>query len=161
MASLAPATASRGNQPVLVGGDTSWAWSRVASFGQQIPDLGVDGARSPRAWAMAGWTAVIGRCLRRRWCFGSQRLGDGRLDAVVLAGAVLGAALTASAVAVRVEVTAVEAVLAAVPFMQAGMLVLGALPFTHEDAGSQILSTLAAVPHTGGVCCWRVRSPRR
>ncbi|MFT4295037.1 MAG: hypothetical protein QM582_06450 [Micropruina sp.] len=64
----------------------------------------------------------------------------------VLAGAVLGAALAASAVARGVDVAATDAVLAGVPFVQAGMLVLGALPFAHEYAGSQIRSTLTAVP---------------
>ncbi|MFT4224921.1 hypothetical protein [Micropruina sp.] len=64
----------------------------------------------------------------------------------VLAGAALGSAFAASAVAARVAFTATDATLATVPYLQAGMLVVGALPFTHEYAGSQIRSTLAAMP---------------
>ncbi len=64
----------------------------------------------------------------------------------VVAGAALGAAFAASSVAAQVAFTATDAALATVAYLQAGMLVVGALPFTHEYAGSQIRSTLAAMP---------------
>ncbi|ROR96117.1 hypothetical protein EDD28_0693 [Salana multivorans] len=64
----------------------------------------------------------------------------------VLAGAVLGAALAASAVDGGWDVDAVDATLQAVPFVQAGFVLLGVLPVAHEYAGSQIRTSLAAVP---------------
>ncbi len=64
----------------------------------------------------------------------------------IVAGAALGSAFAAAAVAGRVALTATEATLSTVPYLQAGMLIVGAWPFTHEYAGSQIRSTLAAMP---------------
>lgn len=40
-------------------------------------------------------------------------------------------------------------VLQIIPFLQAGVIVLGILPTAHEYAGSQYRTTLAAVPHRG------------
>lgn len=61
----------------------------------------------------------------------------------VAAGGVLGAAAAGSGDG---AVGAVEAVLAAVPFVQAGMVLLGLLPVAHEYAGNQIRTSLVAVP---------------
>ncbi|CAM3476522.1 ABC transporter permease [Occultella aeris] len=64
----------------------------------------------------------------------------------VLTGVVIAAALAASAAAQGTPSTVVELVLAAVPFVQVGIILLGVLPAGHEYDGRQIATTLVAVP---------------
>ncbi len=67
----------------------------------------------------------------------------------VLAGGALAAALAASATAQQPAVRAVDVVARAVPFLQAGLVLVGVLPAAHEYAGRQIRTTLTAVPSRG------------
>lgn len=64
----------------------------------------------------------------------------------VVAGAVLAAVLAANAVRQDQPVSVVTAVLQSVPYVQAGLILLGVLPAAHEYAGRQVLTTLTAVP---------------
>ncbi|CAL9470637.1 hypothetical protein SUDANB121_02843 [Nocardiopsis dassonvillei] len=66
--------------------------------------------------------------------------------ATVLAGAVLAAALGAYATGEGVPVSAAEAMVGAVPYVQAGLVLVGVLPVAHEYEGVQIRTTLTAVP---------------
>lgn len=69
---------------------------------------------------------------------------------VVVAG-LLAWALGATARTYGTDASAVDVVLRAVPFVQAGMLLLGILPVAHEYQGRQLRTTLAAVPQRGRV----------
>ncbi|MFD7311725.1 hypothetical protein [Promicromonospora sp. NPDC059942] len=84
------------------------------------------------------------------------------LPAVVLAavatavvGVALAAALAASAAATQGEavsttgVSTTDVMAQAVPFVQTGLILLGVLPVSHELAGRQLRTTLAAVPRRG------------
>ncbi len=68
----------------------------------------------------------------------------------VLAGAVLAgiqvAAASATVPAERAPVTAAYVVLASVPYLQAGLVLVGAWPVAHEHAGRQLGTSLRAVP---------------
>lgn len=66
--------------------------------------------------------------------------------ATVLAGAVVAAALAAHAADGGAPGSAVAAVVLAVPYVQAGLVLVGVLPVAHEYEGVQIRTTLAAVP---------------
>lgn len=69
----------------------------------------------------------------------------------VLSTVLVGAAIATTLVraGAHVPATAAEAVLGVVPFAQAGIILLGILPATHEHAGGQYRTTLAAVPNRG------------
>ncbi|MFJ3405887.1 hypothetical protein [Promicromonospora sp. NPDC090134] len=65
-------------------------------------------------------------------------------------GVALAAALTASATAAQGEaVSTIDVMARAVPFVQTGLILLGVLPVSHELAGHQLRTTLAAVPRRG------------
>lgn len=70
-------------------------------------------------------------------------------------GATIAAALAWSAATQDVAggqdqaASAAGAVLAAIPYAQAGIILLGILPATHEHAGTQSRTSLTAVPHRG------------
>jgi ABC-2 type transport system permease protein len=70
-------------------------------------------------------------------------------------GVALAAALTASAAAAHgaavptTDVPITDIMARAVPFVQTGLILLGVLPVSHELAGSQLRTTLAAVPRRG------------
>ncbi|WP_154794602.1 ABC transporter permease [Occultella kanbiaonis] len=68
------------------------------------------------------------------------------LIGTVVTGVVIAAALAASAAAQGTPSSVVELVLAAVPFVQVGIILLGVLPAGHEYDGRQIATTLVAVP---------------
>ncbi|SHJ97820.1 hypothetical protein SAMN05421803_11246 [Nocardiopsis flavescens] len=62
------------------------------------------------------------------------------------AGAVVSAALAWSAVDAGESVSAVAALVRAVPYVQAGLVLVGVLAVAHEYEGVQVRTTLAAVP---------------
>ena len=67
-------------------------------------------------------------------------------------GVALAVALTAAAHGTAVpatEVSITDTMVRAVPFVQTGLILLGVLPVAHELAGSQLRTTLAAVPRRG------------
>ncbi|WP_454300979.1 ABC transporter permease [Salana multivorans] len=67
----------------------------------------------------------------------------------IIGGIVLGAALAASAHQGGWDVPPVEVVVQSLPFVQVGMILLGVLPVAQEYAGSQVRTSLTAVPHRG------------
>ncbi|OZV74589.1 hypothetical protein CA850_30130 [Micromonospora echinospora] len=67
----------------------------------------------------------------------------------IATGIVIAAALAASAVAQGAQASAVDITLQTVPFAQAGFVLLGILPATHEHAGRQLSTTLTSVPKRG------------
>jgi len=67
----------------------------------------------------------------------------------VVVGIALAAALAAFAAEQGAHASATDVVVQAVPFVQTGLILLGVLPFSHERAGSQLTTTLAAVPRRG------------
>lgn len=69
--------------------------------------------------------------------------------ATVLVGAVIAAALAAYAVDLGSAVSPVAAVVQAVPYVQAGVVLVGIWPVAHEYAGVQIRTSLVAVPGRG------------
>ena len=64
----------------------------------------------------------------------------------ILVGVTISAALAADP---HLPMIATDAVLTAVPFMQAGFILLGIVPAGHEHAGGQYRTSLAAVPRRG------------
>ncbi|MFD6446117.1 hypothetical protein ACFWEJ_13535 [Promicromonospora sp. NPDC060204] len=80
--------------------------------------------------------------------------------ATAVVGVALAAALTASAAATQGEavsttgvsttgISTTDVLAQAVPFVQTGLILLGVLPVSHELAGRQLRTTLAAVPRRG------------
>ncbi|MFL1380672.1 ABC transporter permease [Nocardiopsis protaetiae] len=69
--------------------------------------------------------------------------------ATVLAGAVIAAALAVYAADRGTPVSPVAAVVQAIPYVQAGLVLVGIWPVAHEYAGVQIRTTLVAVPDRG------------
>lgn len=67
----------------------------------------------------------------------------------VIVGAAIAAALAASAAGQGAAAPAADAVLQAVPFAQAGIILLGILPAALEHQGGQFRTTLTAVPNRG------------
>ncbi|WP_460942362.1 hypothetical protein [Okibacterium endophyticum] len=65
----------------------------------------------------------------------------------VLVGALIAVALAANAAERDVPASAAAVALEAVPFAQAGIILLGILPAAHEYPGGQIRTSLAAVPN--------------
>ncbi|MBZ2195312.1 hypothetical protein [Occultella gossypii] len=68
------------------------------------------------------------------------------LIGTVVTAVVIAAALAASGAAAGAPSSVVELVLAAVPFVQVGIILLGVLPAGHEYDGRQIATTLVALP---------------
>lgn len=67
----------------------------------------------------------------------------------VVVGIALAAALSAFAAEQGAPVSGTDVMVQAVPFVQTGLILLGVLPVAHERAGSQLGTTLAAVPRRG------------
>lgn len=65
----------------------------------------------------------------------------------VLSGAVIAAILNGSAAGADAPASATTVVRQGVPLIQVGLILLGILPAAHEYAGSQIRTTLIAVPN--------------
>jgi hypothetical protein len=65
----------------------------------------------------------------------------------ILTGIVIAAALAASAADQDAQASVIDITLQTVPFVQAGFVLLGILPATHEHAGRQLSTTLTAVPN--------------
>ena len=64
-------------------------------------------------------------------------------------GVAIAAALVASSAGRGVSLSSTDVTIEAVPFVQAGLILLGVFPACHEHTGSQLRTTLAAVPHRG------------
>ncbi len=64
-------------------------------------------------------------------------------------GVTIAAALAAFAAEQGTPVSSTDITIQAVPFVQAGLILLGVLPVAHEHTGSQLRTTLAVVPRRG------------
>lgn len=64
-------------------------------------------------------------------------------------GATMVAALAAYAAEQGTPVSSTDVTIQAIPFVQAGLILLGVLPVAHEHTGSQLSTTLAVVPRRG------------
>ncbi|WP_275007252.1 hypothetical protein [Promicromonospora iranensis] len=64
-------------------------------------------------------------------------------------GALIATALTAQLVDQGAPASGITVTIQAVPFVQTGLILLGVLPVTHEYAGAQLRTSLAAVPRRG------------
>lgn len=67
----------------------------------------------------------------------------------ILTGALLTAVVVVAGVDRQAQLTGLDALLAVVPFVQVGFILLGALPTAQEYAGHQLRTSLTAVPHRG------------
>ncbi|MER5336611.1 hypothetical protein [Micromonospora sp. NPDC002717] len=67
----------------------------------------------------------------------------------ILTGIAIAAALAASAADQGAQASAIDITLQTMPFVQAGFVLLGILPATHEHAGRQLRTTLTSVPNRG------------
>lgn len=67
----------------------------------------------------------------------------------VAVGTLVAAALTAELIDQGMPPSAAAVTIQTVPYLQAGLILLGVLPMAHEHAGGQLRTSLAAVPHRG------------